>query len=125
MVVVWDTRETKAPLHNSPQHNHWVWSVRCEMNKKSEVDEQVRSIFPDTTPSTTSSYSLLAATLGWWSPALPLFPVSLVVTLWKERREAGWRMVWFRSESASSKLEDQFISAPEYPAELPSPTFVH
>ena len=30
MVVVWDTRETKAPLHNSAQHNHWVWSVRCE-----------------------------------------------------------------------------------------------
>ena len=34
-------------------------------------------------------------------------------------------MVSFRSESASPKLEDQFILAPEYPAELPSPTFVH
>ena len=35
MVVVWDTRETKAPLHSSLQHNHWVWSVRynCEINK--------------------------------------------------------------------------------------------
>ena len=75
------------------------------MNKKSEVEEQVRSIFPDTTPSMTSSYSLLAVTPGWWSPALPLFLVSLVVTLWKARREAGWRMVWFRSESTLSKLE--------------------
>ena len=107
MVVAWDTRETKAPLHNSAQHNHWVWSVRCEEILK--VKEKVRFLFPDTTPSTTSSYSLLAVTLGWWSLALLLFPASLVVILWKERREAGWRMVWFRSESTSSKLEPAHI----------------
>ena len=28
-VVVWDTREASAPLHSSPLHSHWVWSVRC------------------------------------------------------------------------------------------------
>ena len=35
MVVVWDTRETKSPLHSSLQHNHWVWSVRynCDIKK--------------------------------------------------------------------------------------------